>query len=150
MSVSTTDLTIRKSVVVAAPLERAFEVFTERITAWWPLATHSIGADKAESVDFEGRVGGRLVEQIAGGEEASWATITAWEPPTRIAMRWHVNPENPETEIEVRFQPEGDGTRVDLEHRGWDAFGDQAQDMSGGYTVGWGMILERYADTAGE
>jgi uncharacterized protein YndB with AHSA1/START domain len=61
-----------------------------------------------------------------------------------------VNPENPETEIEVRFQPEGDGTRVDLEHRGWDAFGDQAQDMSGGYTVGWGMILERYADTAGE
>jgi uncharacterized protein YndB with AHSA1/START domain len=149
MTLSTTDLTIRKSVVVAAPLERAFEVFTDRIATWWPLTTHSIGQAKAETVAFEGRTGGRLVERIEGGEEASWATITAWEPPNRIAMRWHVNPENPETEIEVRFQAEGDGTRVDLEHRGWDSFGDRAREMSGGYTEGWGMILDRYAGATG-
>jgi hypothetical protein len=40
---------IRKSVVVAAPVERAWEVFVERMGSWWPLATHSIGGEQTET-----------------------------------------------------------------------------------------------------
>ncbi|MGH3103175.1 MAG: SRPBCC family protein [Gaiellaceae bacterium] len=149
MSTQAADLTIRKTVTVAAPIERAFEVFTERIGAWWPLGTHSIGGEKAETVSVEGREGGRVYERIKGGEEADWATVTVWEPPRRLVLSWKVNPEAPApTEIEVRFEPEGDGTRVDLEHRGWERFGDQAEEARSGYASGWDAVLGLYAGAA--
>src|SRR3712207_8999348 len=48
------DLTIRKSLHVAAPVERAWEVFTERLNDWWPVTTHSIAEERVETVVLEG------------------------------------------------------------------------------------------------
>jgi uncharacterized protein YndB with AHSA1/START domain len=148
-----TDLTIRRSVTVAAPPERAFEVFTERMHTWWPLATHSVrglrdGAPPAE-LHFEPRPGGRFYEKT-GDEECSWGTVLVCEPPHRLVYEWHVNPENPPTEVEVTFTPEDGGTRVDLVHRGWERFPADSPTREGyDSETGWTTVLARFAASAG-
>jgi uncharacterized protein YndB with AHSA1/START domain len=150
MTTQAADLTIRKTVTVAAPLERAFEVFTERLGTWWPFAAYSIGGERTQTAVVEGREGGRMYEVIEGGEEAYWATVTAWEPPHRLVLSWKVNPDAAApTEIEVRFSPDGDATRVELEHRGFERLGGAAQEARGGYSEGWDLVLGRYAEAAG-
>ena len=65
MSVDATELVVRKSLHVAAPVERAWEVFTERIAEWWPLQTHSVHHERAETVVLEREEGGRMYERTA-------------------------------------------------------------------------------------
>jgi hypothetical protein len=47
---------VRSSVVVDAPIDRAFTVFTEGIGSWWPPEHHIIEAELADMV-FEPRQG---------------------------------------------------------------------------------------------
>jgi hypothetical protein len=91
------------------------------------------------------RVGGEIVESIRGGRESHWGTITAWEPPTRVAFTWHPGrtPESA-TRVEVRFVPDGTGTRVELVHSGWEAMGDLAKTARNGYPIGWAYVLRLY------
>ena len=142
------DLTVRKSVVVDCSPEHAFETFTERIYTWWPFETHSPADERPESATFEPRVGGRVYDRMATGEEHEWATVLAWEPPTRFVIDWHVNPNSPSTELEVRFAREGDGTRVELEHRGWERYGEQAADRHASYNNGWDIVLKPFVEAA--
>jgi uncharacterized protein YndB with AHSA1/START domain len=75
-------------------------------------------------------------------------SVLAWEPPHRLLVSWKVNPERvAPTEWEIRFEPEGEGTRVDFEHRGWERYEDGAE-ASSSYTRGWELILGRYAEAA--
>jgi uncharacterized protein YndB with AHSA1/START domain len=142
-------LAVRKSIVVNAPVERAFALFTEGIASWWPTLSHSIHGDEVETVVFEPREGGRVYERARNGEEAHWADVRAFEAPTRILLDWRVNPQRPATELEIRFVPEGDGTRVELVHSGWEAYGETAAGGRDGYDSGWDVVLGRYADAAG-
>jgi uncharacterized protein YndB with AHSA1/START domain len=142
------DLTVRKSVVVSPSPEQAFELFTERKTDWWPYESHAASGEKPDEVVYEKRVGGRVYDRLSGGRENQWATVLAWEPPHRVVIEWQVNPANPATELEVRFTPEGDGTRVDLEHRGWERYGEGAQESFGSYDTGWDFVLSRYVEQA--
>jgi len=141
------DLTVRKSVVVDCSPDQAFELFTERIHSWWPHETHSPAEGLPESTTFEPRVGGRIYN-TAGGKEFEWATVLAWEPPSRFVVDWHVTPGTPSTELEVRFVPDGDGTRVELEHRGWEAYGDDAADRHASYNDGWDTVLKPFVAAA--
>jgi uncharacterized protein YndB with AHSA1/START domain len=143
MTTETSELVVRKSVTVAAPPERAFEVFTNRISNWWPFEGHSIGGESVEAAVIEGREGGRFYERQLNGTEENWATMTVWEPPHRLAFSWTIT--QPATEVEVRFIPEGDGTRVELEHRGFERLAE-AETRRGNYDRGWGKIMERYAE----
>jgi uncharacterized protein YndB with AHSA1/START domain len=139
--------TIRKSVMVDAPQEKAFRVFTEKLGAWWPVATHSVRRERAETAVLEGRVGGRLYERALDGEEILWGEVTVWDPPHRLSYTWHPG-RGPETgqEVEIRFLAEGDRTRVELEHRGWERLGDEAAEAIRSYDAGWDLVLvERYA-----
>jgi uncharacterized protein YndB with AHSA1/START domain len=143
---TSTDLTIRKTVNVAVPPERAFAVFTDQLADWWPSETHSIAAMDgrlADRLELEWRVGA-VGAEISGDERGEWWDVIAYEPPERLALRWRVNPNNPPTEVEVRFTAEGDGTRVDLEHRGWEAFADGEARTS--YDGGWEAVLGRYVE----
>ena len=82
---------IRKSVIVPLPVEKAFRLFTDGASSWWPLASHSIGGDEVESVTFDPER--KLVyERHADGTEHDWGDITAWDPPNRFALDWRVNP----------------------------------------------------------
>ncbi len=147
MSMQTAIEPVRRSVAVRRPLEDAFRLFTEGIGTWWPFETHSIGADEVETAVFEPRVGGELYEQQHDGTRAHWATVLAWEPPHRIVLEWKVNPKAvAATELEIRFTADGDGTRVDLEHRGWERLGEAAEEDRASYADGWKFVLGRYEE----
>jgi uncharacterized protein YndB with AHSA1/START domain len=153
MSTPKTGLVIQKSAIVSASPEKAFAVFTEGIATWWPYETHSVQAmDKdagsPETVIFETGPSGRVYERMTSGEEAHWANVSVWEPPHRLVLEWMlaVAP----TEIEVRFTPEGEGTRVDLEHRGFEALGKDAEEAHSSYSSGWPAVFQDYVETIGK
>ena len=138
---------IRRAIRVECSVEHAFETFTDRIGDWWPLETHSIGEADAETAILEPWEGGRLYERMRSGGEAHWARVVTWEPPHRLVLEWKVNPASPAaTEIEVRFTADGGGTRVELEHRGWERLGDLAADARASYDSDWPMVLGLFAD----
>ena len=143
------DLTVRKSVTVNCSPAEAFELFTERKTEWWPYESHAASGEKPAEVVYEPRVGGRVYDRLNDGRENQWATVLVWEPPHRVAIEWRVNPANPPTELEVRFTSEGTGTRVDLEHRGWERYEERANEFFGEYNTGWDFVLGRYVAAAG-
>jgi uncharacterized protein YndB with AHSA1/START domain len=149
----TTDLVLRKTISVARPPEVAFRVYTEGVASWWPARTHSIGHERVETVVLEGRVGGRFYERLDDGTEHDWGEITTWDPPERLGMTWHPG-RGRETaqQIEIRFIAEGQGTRVEVEHTGWETLGDQAEATLANYDSesGWTGVLGQYAEAVEE
>jgi uncharacterized protein YndB with AHSA1/START domain len=151
-------LAVRQTMTVEAPPERAFAVFTADLASWWPLDSYHIGAQPAVAVVVEPRAGGRWYERAADGSECDWGRVLIWEPPHRVVLAWQISADwqhDPGlvTEVEVRFDgQEGDRTRVELEHRGLDAYGERAQEMCDtfGSPEGWAGLLERFAATAAE
>lgn len=142
-----TGLAVRKTITVGAPIDVAFEVFTRDIGSWWPLKTHSVLDGRANTVVMEPCVGGRLFERTPDGEEAPWGQLTAWDPPSRVAFTWHPgSPEERETNVDVRFSADGDRTRVELVHTGWEVLGDDAGDTMRSYDNGWPPVLGQYVD----
>jgi uncharacterized protein YndB with AHSA1/START domain len=145
---------IQRSVTVAAPVDRAFKVFTSSFTTWWPAEYHIGSAELAEAV-IEDEAGGRWFERGVDGSECDWGRVLTWEPPHRLVLSWHINGEwqfDPDpahaSEIEVTFTPDGGMTRVDLEHRLLERHGAQAQAVYQGVAGdgGWTGIVQRYAD----
>jgi uncharacterized protein YndB with AHSA1/START domain len=135
---------IRKSVTVPLPVEKAFRLFTDGVNSWWPVATHSIGGEDVENVTFDPE-SKRVYERLADGTEHDWADINAWEPPNRFLLAWRVNPEKTGTEVEVRFSADGEETRVDLEHRGWEKRGASER---ADYDGGWDFVLGKFVGAA--
>jgi uncharacterized protein YndB with AHSA1/START domain len=147
---------IHASVTVGCLPEDAFRVFTREMGGWWPVQRFSMAVDahegrvKVESVVVEEREGGRIYEVMSDGTEGTWATILQWDPPRRLILAWKPNlSDNPPTEIEVTFTPQGDGTRVDLEHRGWERLGAIAEEARSGYGENWTGVLALFAAAAG-
>jgi uncharacterized protein YndB with AHSA1/START domain len=138
---------VRQTIVVDASPERAFQVFTEEIGTWWPLDDVHSRLEDAETAMIEPRKGGRVYERGASGEEASWGEVLEWEPPTRLVLLWKPNDSPyPPTEVEVRFTAEGERTRVELEHRGWERLGDDAGKARDSYEKGWPPVLARFEE----
>jgi uncharacterized protein YndB with AHSA1/START domain len=144
------------AVTVNAPLERAFEVFTGDVGSWWPLDRYAVAVDdendQVTAVDsiIEPRAGGRWYEVRSDSSEADWGEVLVFEAPHRLVATWHPGRSADQaTEIEVRFTPEGDATRVELTHRGWERLGDRAADARQGYEGGWAGVLANYAEIAG-
>ena len=147
-SMQTSVEAVRKSLVVECGPERAFEVFTREVGSWWPLHEHSIGGKKITEVIWEERVGGRIYERHADGGEGEWGRVLAWDPPVRFVMSWYPGKDDSQaTELEVRFTAEGSGTRVDLEHRGWEIFADEGQQTRDNYDNGWPTVLGYFERT---
>ena len=136
---------VRRSVEVRCSATEAFRLFTDEIDSWWPLATHSIGGAHAEACYFEGREGGRIYESHADGSVHLWGTVTVWEPPVRATFTWHPGRDvSTAQEIELCFTALSEGTKVELEHRGWEALGETALRTRSAYETGWVSVLERY------
>ena len=149
MTQETSERVVEKSVTVSVPVERAFEVFTAEIGTWWPLRTHAVDTERSETVVMEGRVGGRLYERTPSGEEHVWGTLVAWEPPNRIVYSWHPGREEETAqEVEITFSPEGEGTRVDIRHYGWERLGDRLEETIASYNEGWDKVIALYAQAA--
>ena len=141
MTTETIPAVLRTVEVSVAP-ERAFEVFTRRMGDWWPLQMFSISEEKAVGVRFEEEVGGKVFEVVDDGTEWEWAQVLVWDPPHRLVMAWHPTKEHTvSTEVEVRFTSIEGGTRVELEHRGWEQLGERAAEVRADYEQGWQPVL---------
>ena len=146
---------VRSSIVVDAPIDRAFAVFTEGIASWWPPDHHILGAELA-SMEFEPRVGGSIVDRGVDGSECRWARVLAFDPPDRVVFSWEISPQwqiesdaDHASEVEVRFVSESpQRTRVELEHRNIDRHGPGWESVESGVDgdEGWPLYLARYAD----
>jgi uncharacterized protein YndB with AHSA1/START domain len=136
---------VHKTLVVNVGPERAFEVFTREIGTWWPLDTYSIGETEIVEVVFEERVGGRVFERHADGSEADWGKVLSWDPPASFSMSWSPGSEPAKaTELSVRFTAEGERTRVDLDHVGWEILAERAHEARSSYDGGWESVLDHY------
>jgi uncharacterized protein YndB with AHSA1/START domain len=155
MTTKAQETSIRTDVVVDAPRERAFRVFTEQFDQVKPREHNLLGVDIAESV-FEPRAGGRVYDRGVDGSECQWGRVLAYEPPDRIVFSWDITPHwqlEPDldrtSEVEVRFIAETpERTRVELEHRHLDRHGDGWQGLREGVAGdgGWPLYLGRFAD----
>ncbi len=144
---------IRKVLHVPIGCERAFELFTREMDTWWPLETHGryeeVDGAKPERIEFPDRAGGEILEHLSTGETLPWGELLVFEPPSRLVIAWKPHPRpTPPTEVEVTFTPDGDGTRVELVHRGWERLGDQAAEAMSGYDTGWDAVLGRFVRAA--
>jgi uncharacterized protein YndB with AHSA1/START domain len=136
------------TVEVPCGQETAFRVFVNEMPRWWPLDKRSvsmIGGNPAKSLRIEAKRGGRIVEIGHDDTEHLWGTITTYDPHDSISMDVHIGmpPENASL-VEVRFTALGaERTRVELTQSNWEAFGDLAEMMRGGYGSGWVIIFEQ-------
>jgi uncharacterized protein YndB with AHSA1/START domain len=155
MNTQAAETSIRTSVEVEVPIDRAFRVFTEDFDRIKPRDHNLLEVDLAESV-FEPRVGGRVYDRGVDGSECQWARVLAYEPPDRIVFSWDINPQwqietdlEKTSEVEVRFTADGpERTRVELEHRHLDRHGDGWDGMRASVEgdEGWPLYLRRYAE----
>jgi uncharacterized protein YndB with AHSA1/START domain len=145
-------------VVVNAPIERAFAVFTGQFGDFKPREHNLLAVPIAETV-FEPRVGGHIYDRGVDGSLCRWARILAYEPPRRVVFTWDIGPtwqleadHSKTSEVEVRFTAESDErTRIDLEHRHLDRHGPGWESVAEGVDgdAGWPLYLDRYARLLG-
>jgi uncharacterized protein YndB with AHSA1/START domain len=150
---------VRREIVVNAPIERAFAVFTDRFGDFKPPEHNLLRVPIAETV-FEPKVGGHIYDRGADGSECRWARILAYDPPTRVVFSWDIGPTwqveaDPEltSEVEVTFTAETpDRTRIELEHRHLDRHGPGWESVRDGiaHDQGWPLYLDRYAALFGQ
>ena len=155
MSTSVRPAAVRAQIVVEAPIERAFRVFTEDFDSFKPREHNILSVEIAQTV-FEPHEGGRIYDRGVDGSECQWARVLAYEPPNRVVFSWDISPQwqletdlDKTSEVEVRFTAEGpERTRVELEHRklyrhgeGWEG----ERDAVGG-DEGWPLYLRRFAE----
>ena len=145
---------VRQQIVVAAPIEQAFTVFTERFGDFKP-PDHNLLSSPITQTVFEPRVGGNITDHAVDGSQCRWARVLAYEPPDRVVFSWDIGPQwqietNPDltSEVEVRFFTDSPGhTRLELEHRHIDRHGSGWQSVADGVggSQGWPLYLGRFA-----
>jgi uncharacterized protein YndB with AHSA1/START domain len=137
---------VTRAIDVEAPIEHAFQVFTEGIGSWWPPSHHILEAELAEMV-FETHVGGHIIDRGTDGSECRWSRVLAYDPPRRVCFSWDISVSwqletDPAkaSEIEVTFTPDGPArTRVVLTHRHLERHGDDWQSMRDAVSSGWSL-----------
>ncbi|MGH8282575.1 MAG: SRPBCC family protein [Gammaproteobacteria bacterium] len=146
---------VRHTVIIEAPREHAFEVFTRGLDTWW-FRDHHIGKEPMQEAIMEPHQGGRVFERGIHGNECDWGRVLVWEPPTRLVVSWQINHEwgfDPDpahgSEYEVLFVSETPTrTRMEFEHRNFERHGASGQAMHDNVQKGWAKQLAAYAQTA--
>ena len=152
---STAAVEVVRSVSVPMSQARTFELFTTRMTDFWPKE-HSIGSSEIAQVVVEPHTGGRWFGIDDDGSETEWGDVLVWEPPGRLVLAWRIGANwqynaNLLTEVEVTFTEEADGrTHVELAHRKLQRYGDADEQMRAifDHPDGWTGTLTRFADLA--
>ena len=147
---------IIKTLEVTCDAATAFDVFVNRITAWWPLDGHSASAasgNAARGVTLEPRVGGAFFETMHDGNRNEWGEVLEYEPGRKLATTWHPgNNKDAPTRLEVTFEDlPGGRAKVTLVHSGWEIWGEAADEMRANYDEGWNFVFgDRYAGGCSE
>lgn len=131
-----------KRITVPGDVADVFELFTERLGEWWPMASHSVAGDEVVDVQLDANVGGRMYEVTGDGEQHEWGLVLQWEQDRRVVLDWYPGLSLAETtRLELSFLPLGDRTEVTLIHDGWEARGEEALQRRAEYDSGWGVVL---------
>jgi uncharacterized protein YndB with AHSA1/START domain len=133
---------IRKSIWLELDPEAAFSRFCEDIGEWWPR-----GFAEGSRLSLDRRIGGRLYERRADGSEYEIGRVTAYEPPSLVAFTWKAPSWDHSTQVEIQFHQDGQGTRLYLEHGGWEA-DPKVAEFRDNYDTGWEQILQQYETAA--
>jgi Activator of Hsp90 ATPase homolog 1-like protein len=140
-----------KTVIVECSVQEAFDVFTSQIGRWYPLERFSI----APSVDcrIEARLGGRIYEIGADGQERLWGYVREWNPPHELSISWQARVSADEAQrVDISFRSVATGTEVKLVHAGWENLKVAAREWRDKYDAGWVEVFERrfkdFADRA--
>lgn len=144
---------VQRHIVVEAPAERAFEVFTKQFGDFKPPEHNLLEVSIAETV-LEPKVGGHIYDRGVDGSECRWARILAYDPPHRVVFSWDIDPSwqletdlDNTSEVEVRFVAEtSQRTRVELEHRHLDRHGPGWESVRDSVAAdgGWPLYLDRF------
>lgn len=155
MNIQAMGSVVQTSIVVEAPIARAFKVFTEDFGSFKPAEHNMLGVEIAETV-FEVKVGGFLYDRGTDGSVCRWAQVLAYDPPNSVVLSWNISPQwqleedkQKTSEWEVRFIAETPGrTRVEIEHRNLERHGEGWESVRDGVAggQGWPLYLQRYAD----
>ncbi len=145
---------IVRTVEVAVPPARAFELFTGSMGKWWP-ASHHIAPKPFVAIEIEPQTGGRWFERDADGGECPWGTVLEWDPPHRALLGWQLNAAfeyDPAflTEVELAFAAVEGGTLVTLTHHNLQRFGEAADRLATGMGEGWGQIIAEFQTLANQ
>ena len=103
-----------KSVLLPLAPVKAFELFTQAISQWWPADRRHTGDPASEIFLLES---GRFFERAHDGQEIELGRVRLWESPNRIRLDFFIatGVERP-TEVEISFAAEAGGTRVTVQH----------------------------------
>jgi uncharacterized protein YndB with AHSA1/START domain len=133
---STTTITIART--VAATPERVFAAWTdaEQLAAWW---WPQLGGT---TYDVDARLGGRFRIHSSGIGATVTGVYTEVEPPRRLVFTWSWEDEGePEAVVEdtvvVTFEPDDGGTLVTVAHT------SVAHVPEGGAEQGWNDVIDR-------
>lgn len=135
---------LRLSFDVACSVEHAFATWTSGIDRWWP-ADHT-GSGRADAtVILEPWLGGRIYERALDGQETDWGQVTVWSPPDRLGYSWHLRRSRADaTDVEIRFVALGAGTRVEIEHTGWERLGAAGPEWRNRNQGGWESLVPHF------
>jgi hypothetical protein len=139
---------IVNSVLLQLNTRQAFQLFTSRINDWWP-ADRRHTKDPASTIFLLGS--GRFFERAADGHEVDLGKVITWDEPLRILLDFYIatGPDHP-TEVEIRFDPEGDATRITVIHRPKLESAHLWDQRSPRYAASWEAVLDallRYSAT---
>lgn len=136
---------LRLSYEIDCPAEHAFDVWTQRLSTWWPR-DHSASGDPDTVVVLEPRLGGRIFERTPDGTEIDWGEITLWNPPARLGYLWHIRRDRSDaTDVDLTFVDLGNGrTRLDIVHAGWHRLGAEGPTWRAANRGGWDGLLPTF------
>ena len=144
---------VRTSIEVAAPPERAFEVFTAGFDRWWPRS-HHVQPGELKQTGVDPFAGGRMWEENDAGEVCTWGRVLTWDPPSAFAFSWMIGPDfgvpaedAPASRVTVTFTRVDGGTRVDLVHDRLEAHGPGWERLRASVAAdgGWPGLLRGFA-----
>lgn len=128
--------------------DHAFETWTRKATAWWP-PQHTVSHEPGATIVFEPRAGGRIFERTPGGREIEWGEVVEWDPPRRLRYLWHIATDPAHaTDVSIAFNTAPKGTRIEIEHGGWERLGEIGEAWRNTNRAGWDGVLPAYTAAA--
>jgi uncharacterized protein YndB with AHSA1/START domain len=129
---------IATDLVIDRPPERVWEVMNrEGLVEQW-LGCLRYKSEVGHIFYMQPDARKRAADDVAGATHCEMLELDA---PRVMRFSWFY-PDMPWTEVEIRLTPEGESTRVNLVHRGWDLFdGAMIQQIRDGLAGGWSSYV---------
>ena len=143
---------VRVTTVISVDPATAFSIFTEEIGSWWkPKVRHLFRENQAGVLKFIPGPNGRLLEVYADTPDDPFEVgrVLMWIPAQRLVFEWRQLGFGPNdlTHVDIKFEAVDNGTRVTLEHLGWESIPSESLSRHGWSGEAFAsMIGVRWAD----